>query len=88
MDRKLDEVYKQIESSKKIQTGDNVIDEIRRRLKSNSYLPQHMDMSELQKSSLKQFEDEYSQFYKIPKGKLNIGPEENNRTARNLDYDT
>ena len=92
-----------MESSKKSFSGNNsIIDDIRRRLKSNSYVNQ--DFKELDKSNVKQFQDEFSQFYKIPKriasgnndytsfnygGSSNIGGGGmKSRTMRNLDYDS
>ncbi len=56
LDRKLEEVYRQIEVSKKSYAGENVVDEIRRRLKSNSY-NNARDGEEFdgQRSAVKQF---------------------------------
>ncbi len=39
----------------------------------------------MQKSGIKQFEEEFSQFYKIPK-RTNDLNETKNRTMKNLDY--
>ena len=88
LDRKLEEVYKQFEVSKKSYNNDNVIDEIRRRLKSNSYSSNNNDSFNGQKSGVKQFEDEFSMFYKIPKRSGDSSSSKNNQTMKNLDYDS
>lgn len=91
-------MYRQIESSKKSYGGDNVVDEIRRRLKSNSYMGGNGNAIgegyfDGQKSGVnKHFEEEFSMFYKIPKRSLDATNNNyrNNHTAiaRNLDYDS
>ncbi len=88
LDRKLEEVYRQIEVSKKSYAGENVVDEIRRRLKSNSYNnAREGEGFDGQRSAVKQFEDEFSMFYKIPKKSTDL-PSRTNQTMKNLDYDS
>jgi hypothetical protein len=55
LDRKLEEVYRQIEASKKSYGGENVVEEIRRRLKSNSYNAREGEGFDGQRSAVKQF---------------------------------
>ena len=94
LDRKLQEVYRQIEASKKSYGTENVVDEIRRRLKSsNTYMGSNngygaADTFDGQKSGVKQFEDEFSMFYKIPKRSTDLSYTNNNTTIKNLDYDS
>ncbi len=45
------------------------------------------DYSEMQKSGIKQFEQEFSQFYKIPKKTVDHYSGSNSR-MKNLDYDS
>ena len=66
------------------------MDEIRKRLKSsNSYVggsngPGHV--FDGQRSGLKQFDDEFSVLYKIPKRSTDLSYTNNNQTFKNLDY--